>query len=184
MYHDSESAIEIVVLTCTWSPAAADKDPRYALDRTTGQGLAAWWDSELPSSGLPECVANNEMLVMLYSQWHTQRDESQRLQRELETTAAAVTDREKIIEDTRRDLITRTEELDRNREELVERTEELDQARHDLVTRTQELDEARLELIDRTSRLEQNEEAVRRLTAELAEARRTLDEQSVGGRVD
>ncbi len=173
VFHDSESAIQIVVMTCTWSPAAADSDPRYALDHTIGQGLSAWWDSELPSSGLPESVANNDMLVMLYSQWHTQRDVGQRLQRELHAMAAAVKDREEIVEDTRRDLVARTEELDETREELVGRTAELDAARHDLIARTQELDQIRLDLVDRTRRLEKTEEAVRQLTAEVAESTRS-----------
>jgi len=148
VYHDSESALQIVVMTCTWSPGVADQDARYALDHTSAQALAALWDSELPSSGLPECVANNEMLVMLYSLWHTQRDVGQRLQRELEATAATVKDREKIIDDTRRELIGRTEELDQVRQVLIDRTHELDQVRW--------------ELVDRTARLEQHEEMVRR----------------------
>jgi len=175
VYHDSESALATLVMSCRWSPAAADQDARYAIDRTTGQSLAAWWDSELPNGGLPECRTNSDMLVMLDSQVHRHREASRRLQAELQVSKATIQDREQIIDDTRRELVGRTEELDQARQDLVARTTELDAARHDLVDRTRELDQTREELIDRTARLEQHEEAVRRLTAELAEARQPAE---------
>ena len=179
VYHDSESALGTLVMSCRWSPAVADQDPRYALDRTTGQSLVASWDSELPSSGLPECVTNNDMLVMLDSQVHRHREAARRLQAELQVSAATVTDRETIIEDIRRELVARTEELDQARRDLVDRTKELDHTRNDIIDRTRELDETRHELIDRTARLEQAEEDVRRLMENSTEAWRDDAERSM-----
>lgn len=184
VYHDSESALATLVMSCRWSPAIADQDPRYVMDCTTGQSLVASWDGDLPSNGLPECMTNNEMLVMLNSQLHRHTQEARRLHADLQASQATVTDRETVIEGTRRELVARTEEVDQARRDLVDRTEELDQARRDLMDRTRELDETRHELIDRTARLEQAEEALRRLREEATESPRNDDARSMSGSID
>lgn len=172
VYHDSESALATLVMTCRWAPAIADEDPRYAADRAVGRSLVAAWDSEFPPSGLPESVATSRMLVMLDAQVHRHRDAAVRLEQELETAAAALRDREQELDRTRFELVDRTAALDDARADLTGRTAELDAARQDLRDRTEDLVRTRHDLIDRTRRLERAEEKVRWLAAALAEAHR------------
>jgi hypothetical protein len=160
VYHDSESAVATVVLTCRWDPLIADRDPRYAADRAVGRSLVGVWDSELPRGGPPERAAADRLLVMLDAQVHRHRDAAARLERELEAAAAALRDRERDLDRTRVELVDRTRELDLARAELVGRTRELDAAREDLRQRTDELVRTRHEL-DRRRRLERVDEKVR-----------------------
>ena len=125
--HDSESVAGVITLSCTFSPAAADKDPRYSLDGATGCSLVDFWDRQLPTSGLPEYRATDDIVVHLHSQLHSFTEAARRLTNELRTATAAVHDRDKDLENTRRDLIERTDDLVATRNLLIERTAMLEQ---------------------------------------------------------
>ena len=125
--HDSESAAGNITLSCTWSPSAADKDPRYSLDGVTGQVLIDTWDRQLPHSGLPEHQANEQMLVHLRDQIYQHTEKVRQMKDELRTASAAVHDRDKDLENTRRDLVERTDDLVATRQLLIERTAMLEQ---------------------------------------------------------
>jgi hypothetical protein len=171
-YHDSESDVGELVLTCRYSPSAADQDSRYALDAKTGQSLTAWWDSELPRNGLPSHQPDPSSLMLLVSQIKQdairqaglQAQEVRRLDEELRAAQSAIHDRVATIEATRSELVARTRELDRVRQELIERTARLEQMHLAVDDRTADLVETRRLLTERTAMLEKMVERVKSLT--------------------
>jgi SAM-dependent methyltransferase len=183
--HASESLTGNITLSCTWSPASADTDPRYALDRVTSQLLVDFWDQQLPSGGVVTYQVDEELLAHLRDRFHVFYAESKRLTEELNTARATVHDRDRDLEDTRRDVIERTDDLVATRQLLAERTGDLAATRKSLaectddlvatrqivVERTDDLVATRRLLIDRTARLEQMVERVKVLSKGLAEAK-------------
>jgi len=139
--HDSESAVGVITLSCTWLPTAADKDTRYLLDGVSGQSLVDNWDRHLPSSGLPEHQANEQMLAHLRDQVYQHAEQARRLKHELRTATAAVHDRDEALKNTRRDLVERTDDLVATRQSLVERTDDLVATRQLLIERTAMLEQ-------------------------------------------
>ena len=125
--HDSESAAGNITLSCTWSPTIADTDPRYAGDGMTCTSLVDFWDRQLPAEGLPQYQVREEIVAHLRGQLHIFTEEARRLKDELRTASAAVHDRDKDLENTRRDLIERTDDLVATRQLLIERTTMLEQ---------------------------------------------------------
>jgi len=125
--HDSESAAGNITLSCTWSPAVADKDPRYAGDGMTCTSLVDFWDRQLPADGLPQYQVREEIVAHLRGQLHIFTEEARQLKDELRTATAAVHDRDKDLENTRRDLVERTDDLVATRQLLIERTAMLEQ---------------------------------------------------------
>jgi len=182
--HDSESAMGVITLSCTWSPRTADSDPRYSIDGVTGQMLVDTWDRHLPASGLPEHQASEQMLVHLRDQVYQHAEQARRLKEELRTASAAVHDRDKDLENTRRDLVDRTDALVVTRQSLAERTDDLVvtrqslaectddlvATRQSLVERTDDLVATRHLLIERTERLEKMVAQAEALSRALAEA--------------
>jgi SAM-dependent methyltransferase len=139
--HDSESATGNITLSCTWHPAIADQDPRYSLDGVTGQSLVDFWDRHMPASGLPEHQASEKMLMHLRNQLYKHQEQARKLKDELRIATAAAHDRDKDLEDTRRDLIERTDDLVATRQIVVERTDDLVATRQLLVERTAMLEQ-------------------------------------------
>jgi len=133
--HASESLTGNITLSCTWSPASADADPRYASDRVTSQLLADFWDQQLPSGGVVAHQVDEELLVHLRDRFHVFYAESKRLTEELNTSRATVLDRDKDLHYTRRDLVERTDDLVATRRLLIDRTARLEQ----MVARVKEL---------------------------------------------
>ena len=125
--HASESLTGNITLSCTWSPASADTDRRYASDRVTSQLLVDFWDQQLPQGGIVTHQANEEILVHLRDRFHVFAVESRQLTKELSAATAVVHDRDKDLENTRRDLIERTDDLVATRQLLIERTAMLEQ---------------------------------------------------------
>lgn len=166
VFHDSDSVVGRMLLSCRWSPYQSDQDPRYLMDGLSGQYLSDLWDSQLPESGIPEYRQTAEMLAHLRDQVNFHKKLSTRMQCELATAQGAIQDRNKSLVDTRqtlvertamleqasKDLVERTLELVETRQSLVERTERLEQVSKDLVERTQELVETRQILVERTER--------------------------------
>jgi len=183
--HDSQSATGNITLSCRWSPSEADKDPRYSLDSVTSPVLIDTWDRQLPHSGLPEHQASEQMLVHLRDQVFQHMEQARRLKDELRTATAAVHDRDKDLENTRRELAERTDrlvakrqllaectdDLAATRQSLVETTDDLVATRQIVVERTDDLVATRQLLIERTERLEQVVAQVEILSNELAEAK-------------
>jgi SAM-dependent methyltransferase len=137
--HASESLTGNITLSCTWSPASTDTDPRYASDRVTGQLLADFWDQQLPAGGIVTHQVDEELLVHLRDRFHVFAVESRRLTEELSVATAAVHHRDKDLEYTRRDLIERTDDLVATRQLLVERTAMLEQMVDQLQVLSKEL---------------------------------------------
>jgi len=124
--HASESLTGNITLSCTWSPASADADPRYASDRVTGQLLADFWDQQLPAGGVVAHQVDEETLVYLRDRFHVFAVEVQYLKDEIRTATAAVHDRDKDLGDTRRALVECTDDLVATRNLLIERTARLE----------------------------------------------------------
>jgi len=139
--HDSESAIGVITLSCTWQPSAADQDPRYSIDGVTGQMLVDTWDRHLPASGIPEHQATEQMLAHLRDQVYQHAEQARKLKEALRTATAAVHDRDKDLQDTRRDLAERTDDLVATRQIVVERTDDLVATRQLLIERTAMLEQ-------------------------------------------
>ena len=137
--HDSESLTGNISLTCTWSPVAADKDPRYALDGVGSGLLVDFWDRQLPADSLPQHQATEEAIIHLRGQLLASTQQSQQLKDELRTATAAVNDRDKDLENTRRDLVERTDDLVATRQLLIERTTMLEQMVDQLQVLSKEL---------------------------------------------
>ena len=97
--HHSQSAAGILLLSCRWSPAEADADPRYALDGVTGRQLIDRWDSELPS-GLPQYSADSETLAHLRQQLHVHDEAARQMKAELaslQQTVDLLTERSRFL---------------------------------------------------------------------------------------
>jgi SAM-dependent methyltransferase len=197
--HDSESLVGNITLSCTWSPDAADEDPRYSLDRVSHGLLTDFWDRQLPAAGIPENPASEEAIHNLRRHVNMLTRTAARLKEQLDAATAGAHDRENDLQSTRRELVDRTAELVEVRDALVDRTTRLEQAEAMIHDRTVELAETRrilaertalLErrvaetdvlqatLVDRTTRLEQAEAAIHDRTVELAETRRILAERT------
>jgi hypothetical protein len=125
--HDSESAVGNITVSCTFSPALADKDPRYSIDGLTSQVLIDTWDRQLPHSDLPEYHAGEQMLAHLRDQVFQHTQQARRLKDELRTATAAIHDRDQDLRTTRRELVERTDDLVATRHLLIERTAMLEQ---------------------------------------------------------
>jgi SAM-dependent methyltransferase len=125
--HASESLTGNITLSCTWYPAYADADSRYASDRVTSQLLVDFWDQQLPPGGVVAHQVDESTLAHLRDRSHVFCAESKRLTEELSTARAAVHDRDKDLVNTRRDLIERTNDLVATRKLLIERTAMLEQ---------------------------------------------------------
>jgi len=139
--HDSESSVGFITLTCTLNPAAADLDPRYALDDVGGQELMNRWDSQFSEAKLPEVQAMPGALLRYSEMTSRARCDQLELKDQLATATAAIHDRERELIDTRR--------------LLEERTALLEQLHADIAARTADLVETRQLLVERTVRLEQ-----------------------------
>jgi SAM-dependent methyltransferase len=125
--HASESLTGNITLSCTWSPASADTDPRYASDRVTSQLLVDFWEQQLPSGGVVAHQVDEELLEHLRDRFHGFATELKRLTKEMNVATAAANDRERDLENTRRDLVERTDDLVATRHLLIERTARLEQ---------------------------------------------------------
>jgi SAM-dependent methyltransferase len=141
--HASESLTGNITLSCTLSPASADKDPRYASDRVSGQLLADFWDQQLPASGIVTHQVDQILLVHLRDRFHVFAVESRRLAEELSVATAAAHDRDKDLQNTRRDLVERTKDLVATRHLLIERTERLEKMAAQVEILSRELAEAK-----------------------------------------
>jgi SAM-dependent methyltransferase len=139
--HDSESLMGNITLACTWSPAAADNDPRYALDGVGRELLIDFWDQQLPANSLPQYQIREEIVAHLRGQIHALTEEARQFKDELRTATVntAVHDRDKDLENTRRDLIERTDDLVATRQLLIERTTMLEQMVDQLQVLSKEL---------------------------------------------
>jgi ElaB/YqjD/DUF883 family membrane-anchored ribosome-binding protein len=174
--HASESLTGNITLSCTWSPASADTDPRYASDRVTSQLLVDFWDQQLPSEGVVTHQVDEELLVHLRDRFHVFYAESKRLTEELNTARAAVHDRDKDLHDTRRDLVERTNNLVAARKRLAESSNDLAATRQLLVDRTDDLVATRQSLLERTSDLDAKRQLLAERTENLAATRQRLVE--------
>ena len=166
--HASESITGNITLSCTWSPASADTDPRYTSDRVTSQLLVDFWDQQLPKGGIVTRQVDEELLDHLRDRYHVFAAESMRLTEELSVAKAATNDRNMDLKNTRRELVERTADLEATRKLLIERTET---TRGILIERTADLEATRELLIERTATLEQMVEQVKILSSELAKVK-------------
>ena len=89
--------------------------------------LVDTWDRHLPASGIPEHQATEQMLAHLRDQVYQHAEQARKLKEALRTATAAVHDRDKDLQDTRRDLVERTDDLVATRQLLIERTAMLEQ---------------------------------------------------------
>jgi len=183
--HDSESAAGNITLSCTWSPTVADTDPRYARDGMSCHSLVDFWDRQLPADSLPQYQATEEVIAHLRGQLHALTQQSQQLKDELRTATAAVHDRDKDLENTRRELAERTgrlvakrqllaectDDLAATRQSLVETTDDLVATRQIVIERNDDLVATRHLLIERTERLEKMAAQVEILSRELTDAK-------------
>ena len=147
--HASESNTGNITLSCTWSPASADTDPRYASDRVTSQLLVDFWDQQLPKGGIVTRQADEELLDHLRDRYQVFAAESMRLKEELSVATAATNDRTMNLENTRRELVERTADLVATRELLIKRTATLEQM-------VEQVESLRKELLAAKTRLAQN----------------------------
>lgn len=125
--HASESITGNITLSCTWSPASADTDPRYASDRVTSQLLVDFWDRELPEGGIVTHQVDEELLEQPRDRSHVLAAELMRLAEESSVATAAINDRNMDLKNTRREHVERTADLEATRELLIERTVILEQ---------------------------------------------------------
>ena len=176
--HASESFTGNITLSCTWSPASANADPRYASDRVTGQLLADFWDQQLPVGGVVTHQADEELLVHLRDRFHVFAVESRRLTEELSTATAAAHDRDKDLHDTRRDLVERTDELVTTRQSLTQRNDDLIATRQSLAERTKVLVATRQSLAERTDDLVATRQSLVERTNDLVAKRQLLAERT------
>jgi SAM-dependent methyltransferase len=172
--HASESLTGNITLSCTWSPASADTDPRYASDRVTSQLLVDFWDQQLPAGGIVTHQVDEELLAHLRDRFHVFYAESKRLTEELNTARATVHDRDKDLHDTRRDLVERTDDLVATRQLLNHRTNELVAARKRLAESSNELVATRQSLAERTDDLVATRQSLAERTNELVATRQSL----------
>jgi SAM-dependent methyltransferase len=176
--HDSESAVGNITLSCRWSPSEADKDPRYSLDGVTSEVLVDTWDRQLPHSGLPEHQASEQTLVHLRDQVFQHMEQVRRLKDDLRTATAAVHDRDKDLENTRRELAERTDRLVAKRQLLAECTDDLIATRQSLTERTDELVTTRQSLVETTDDLVATRQIVVERTDDLVATRHLLIERT------
>ena len=141
--HDSESAVGNITVSCTFSPALADKDPRYSIDGLTSQVLIDTWDRQLPHSDLPEHQASEQTLVHLRDQVFQHTQQARRLKDELRTATAAIHDRDQDLHTNRRELVERTDDLVATRRLLIERTARLEQMATQVQVLSREVAEAK-----------------------------------------
>jgi 2-polyprenyl-3-methyl-5-hydroxy-6-metoxy-1,4-benzoquinol methylase len=109
--HDSQSAVGNITLSCTWSPAVADTDPRYARDGMSCRSLVDFWDRQLPADSLPHYRATEEVIAHLSGELHALTQQSRQLKDEHRIAISAVHDRDNDLVNTRRNLIELTERL-------------------------------------------------------------------------
>ena len=176
--HASESLTGNITLSCRWSPASADADPRYASDRVTSQLLVDFWDQQLPAGGVAAHQVDEATLAHLRDRFHVFYAQSKRLTEELNTARATVHDRDKDLHDTRRDLVERTDDLVATRQSLAERTDNLVAKRQLLAERTDDLVATRKSLAERTKDLVATRNSLVERTDELVATRQSLVERT------
>jgi len=138
--HDSDSAAGRVLLTCRWSHAQNESDPRYVIDAIAPNSLNDLWDCQLPKEALPKYSNDSEATLHLREKNARLQQQIQVLGRHLEDAKSVIKDREQSLEQTIQqregisvDLIARTAELVELRKVLVERTELLEQTVKELI---------------------------------------------------
>jgi len=178
VFHASESLAGNITLSCTWSPTSADTDPRYASDRVTSQLLVDFWDQQLPSGGVVAQQVDEELLVHLRDRFHVFCAESKRLTKELNDATAAAHDRDKDLENTRRDLVERTNDLVATRQSLVKRTNDLTANRQSLAERNEDLTATRQSLAERNEDLVATRQSLTERTDDLVATRQSLAERT------
>ena len=165
IFHDSDSVVGRLLLSCQWSYSQVGQDTRYLKDGISGQLLSDYWDSQLPSTAcIPEYQPTADTLAHLRNEIISINASFTRLQQDLIVAKSAIGDREKDLFDTRGIL--------------VERTAVLNQASKDLAERTAELVVNRQTLAERTALFEQNSKDLAERTAELVANRQTLAERT------
>ena len=179
IFHDSDSVVGRLLLSCQWSSSQVDQDTRYLKDGISGRYLSDYWDSQLPSTGcIPEYQPTADTLAHLRNEIISITASSTRLQHELIAAKGTINDREKHLVDTRGILVERTAVLEQVSKDLKERTEELVANRQALADRTAELVANRKTLAERTVLMEQNSKDLAERTAELVANRQTLAERT------
>ena len=176
--HASESLTGNITLSCTWSPPSADADPRYASDRVTSQLLVDFWDQQLPAGGVAAHQADEATLAHLRDRFHVFYAESKRLTEELRVTTAAVHDRDRDLENTRRDVIERTDDLVATRQLLAKRTQDLVGTQKSLAERNDDLAATRQSLAERTDDLATMRKSLVERTDDLVATRQSLVERT------
>jgi 2-polyprenyl-3-methyl-5-hydroxy-6-metoxy-1,4-benzoquinol methylase len=185
VFHDSESHSGNITLSCTWSPAAANTDPRYVIDRVSTQILNDFFDQELPTGGVVAQPADNELLKHIRDHVSLLSVESNEAKEKCLMAETAFNERDNDLQATRRELVERDNDLQATRRELVERTanlvttkelliERTETTCRELVERTADLVATRELLIERTATLEQMVEQVESLRKELLAAKTRL----------
>ena len=178
VFHASESLTGNITLSCTWSPASADADPRYASDRVTSQLLVDFWDQQLPAGGVAAHQADEATLAHLRDRFHVFYAESKRLTEELNAATAAVHDRDRDLENTRRDVIERTDDLVATRQLLAKRTQDLVGTRKSLAERNDDLAATRQSLAERTGDLAATRKSLAECTDDLVTTRQIVVERT------
>ena len=178
VFHASESLTGNITLSCTWSPASADADPRYASDRVTSQLLVDFWDQQLPAGGVAAHQADEATLAHLRDRFHVFYAESKRLTEELNAATAAVHDRDRDLENTRRDVIERTDDLVATRQLLAKRTQDLVGTQKSLAERNDDLAATRQSLAERTDDLATMRKSLVERTDDLVATRQSLVERT------
>jgi hypothetical protein len=153
IFHDSDSVVGRILLSCRWSSVQTDQDPRYLIDGLSGRYLLDYWDSQLPETGIPEYRPTAEILEYLREQVSSHNVLSTQLQQELLSVKSAIQDRNQTLVDTRETLIERTARLEQSNADLLERTRDLVETRQTLVERTALLEQANKDLLERTEDL-------------------------------
>jgi uncharacterized coiled-coil DUF342 family protein/SAM-dependent methyltransferase len=174
VFHASESLTGNITLSCTWSPASADTDPRYASDRVTSQLLVDFWDQQLPAGGVAAHQADEAKLAHLRDRFHVFYAESKRLTAELNTARATVHDRNKDLHDTRHDLVERTNDLVATRKLLNHRTNDLVATRKRLAESSNDLVATRQSLAERNEDLVATRQSLAERTDDLVATRQSL----------
>jgi hypothetical protein len=156
IFHDSDSVVGRLLLSCQWSYSHVDQDTRYLIDGISGRYLSDYWDSQLPGTGcIPEYQPTADILAYLRNVIISKNVLSTRLQQELVAAKSAIQDREKDLLDTRGILVERTAVLEQASKDLEARTEELVLTRQTLAERTTLFEQVSKDLAKRDDELDQ-----------------------------